>query len=165
VRLSRLGMSATVWPIASAQDDGWWWVWDSRWNDCQKKTNYWEKTCPNATLTTTNSTCPAWDRTRQPRFEDAPNRLSYDTAYMRHIKIFILRYLSERDSSFVRKVRFGLSRSSRVFRIRLSQQIASLISVLLLPESGLDISVSRMKKSHSFYRILHALCKKLHHHE
>jgi hypothetical protein len=57
VRLSPLGTSANIWPIVPAPDDRWW-VWSSRWNEnWQGKPKYSEKTCPIATLSTTN---PAW---------------------------------------------------------------------------------------------------------
>jgi hypothetical protein len=47
------------WPIGPApDDDGWWWVWSSRWNDWHGKPKYSEQTCPNATLSTTNATWP-----------------------------------------------------------------------------------------------------------
>jgi hypothetical protein len=42
-----------------APDDRWWWLWSNCWNeDWQGKPKYSEKTCPNATLSTTNSTWP-----------------------------------------------------------------------------------------------------------
>jgi hypothetical protein len=56
VRLSPLGTSATIWPVAPTPDDKWW-VWSSCWNEnCQGKPKYSEKTCPSATLSTTNPT-------------------------------------------------------------------------------------------------------------
>jgi hypothetical protein len=60
VRLSPLGTVATVWPIVPAPDDRWWWrLWSSRWNvNWQGKPTYSEKTCPSATLSTTNPTWP-----------------------------------------------------------------------------------------------------------
>jgi hypothetical protein len=46
VRLSPLGISATIWPIVPAPD-GRWWVWSSRWNDdWQGKPKYLEKPAP-----------------------------------------------------------------------------------------------------------------------
>jgi hypothetical protein len=37
----------------------WWWVWSSWWNEFyQGRPKYSEKTCPSATLSTTNPTCP-----------------------------------------------------------------------------------------------------------
>jgi hypothetical protein len=57
VRLSSLGTSATNWPIVPASDDKWvcsiWW--NENW---QGKPKYSEKTCPSATLSTTNPTRP-----------------------------------------------------------------------------------------------------------
>jgi hypothetical protein len=54
VRLSPLGMSVTNWPIVPALHDRWW-VWSSWWNENgQGKLKYLEKTCPSATLSTTN---------------------------------------------------------------------------------------------------------------
>jgi hypothetical protein len=56
--LSPLGTLASIWPIVPARDDRWWWVWSSRWNEnWQGKPKYSEKTCSNATLSTTN---PTW---------------------------------------------------------------------------------------------------------
>jgi hypothetical protein len=47
------------WPIVPAPDDRWWWLWSSWWNeDWQGKPKYSEKTCPSATLSTTNPTWP-----------------------------------------------------------------------------------------------------------
>jgi hypothetical protein len=58
VRLSALATSATNWSIVTAPDDRWW-VWSSRWNEnWQGKPKYLEKTCPSATLSTTNPTYP-----------------------------------------------------------------------------------------------------------
>jgi hypothetical protein len=58
VRLSPLVPSATNWPIVPAPDDRWW-VRSSRWNENWKgKPKYSEKTCPSATLSTTNPTWP-----------------------------------------------------------------------------------------------------------
>jgi hypothetical protein len=46
------------WPIVQAPDDRWGWLWSSWWNEhWQGKPKYSEKTCPSATLSTTN---PAW---------------------------------------------------------------------------------------------------------
>jgi hypothetical protein len=57
VRQSRLGISVTNWPIVSAPDDMWWWVWRSRWiENWQGKPKYSEKSCFSATLFTTNTT-------------------------------------------------------------------------------------------------------------
>jgi hypothetical protein len=59
VRLCPLGTSATNWPIVPAPDYRRWWVWSSRRNkNWQGKPKYSEKTCPSATLSTTNPTWP-----------------------------------------------------------------------------------------------------------
>jgi hypothetical protein len=58
VRLSPVRASATICPIVPAPDDWWWWVWSSRWYEWQGKPKYSEKTCPSATLSTTNPTWP-----------------------------------------------------------------------------------------------------------
>jgi hypothetical protein len=43
------------WPIVPASDDRWEWLWSNWWNeDWQGKPKYLEKTCPNATLSTTH---------------------------------------------------------------------------------------------------------------
>jgi hypothetical protein len=81
VRLSPLGTSANIWPIIPAPDDRWW-VWSIRWNEnWQGKPKYLEKTCPSATLSTTNPTWP--DLGLNPGRRDgklATNLLSYFTA-------------------------------------------------------------------------------------
>jgi hypothetical protein len=46
------------WPIVQAPDERWGWLWSNWWNeDWQGKPKYSEKTCPSATLSTTN---PTW---------------------------------------------------------------------------------------------------------
>jgi hypothetical protein len=57
MRLSPLGMSASNCSIVPAPDDIW--VWNIWWNEnWQGKLKYSEKTCPSATLSTTNPTWP-----------------------------------------------------------------------------------------------------------
>jgi hypothetical protein len=52
------GYCGHYWPIVPAPDDRWWWLWRNWWNkDWQGKPKYSEKTCPSATLSTTN---PTW---------------------------------------------------------------------------------------------------------
>jgi hypothetical protein len=76
VRLSPIRSSATVWPIVRAPDDRWW-VWSSRWNG-----NWQEKTCPTATLSTTNLPWPDLDSNPDRRGGKlATNLLSYGPAY------------------------------------------------------------------------------------
>jgi hypothetical protein len=84
VRLSPLGKSATNWPIVLAPDDRCW-MWSLRWNEnWQEKPKYSEKTCPSATLSTTN---PSWpDPGLNPgrrRGKPATNCLNYGTALPR----------------------------------------------------------------------------------
>jgi hypothetical protein len=58
MRLSPLCTSATNWPIVPGQNDRWR-MWSSRWKEnWQGKPKYSEKTCPSATLSTTNPTWP-----------------------------------------------------------------------------------------------------------
>jgi hypothetical protein len=46
------------WPIVPTPDNRWGWLWNNWWNeDWQRKPKYSEKTCPSATLSTTN---PTW---------------------------------------------------------------------------------------------------------
>jgi hypothetical protein len=70
------------WPIIPAPDDWWGWLWSNWWNeDWQRKPKYSEKTCPSATLSTTNPTWP--DPGSNPGRRDgkpATNRLSYGAA-------------------------------------------------------------------------------------
>jgi hypothetical protein len=70
------------WPIVQAPDDRWW-LWSSRWNeDWQGKPKYSEKTCPSASLSTTD---PTWsDLGSNPGRrggKPATNRLSYGPAW------------------------------------------------------------------------------------
>jgi hypothetical protein len=56
--MSPLGTLTTIWVIVPAPDDRWWWVWSSWCNEnWQGKPKYSEKTCPSATLSTTE---PTW---------------------------------------------------------------------------------------------------------
>jgi hypothetical protein len=84
VRLCPLGMSATYWPTVPALDGRW--VWSSWWNEnWQGKPKHSEKTCPSATLSTTNPTWP--DLGSNPGRcggKLATNRLSYGTASHYH---------------------------------------------------------------------------------
>jgi hypothetical protein len=82
VRLSLLGTAATNWPIVPAPDDRLW-TWSSRWNgNWQGKPKYSEKTCPSATLTTTNPTWPDLGSNPSRRGgKPATNHLSSGTAY------------------------------------------------------------------------------------
>jgi hypothetical protein len=82
VKLSPLSMSATNWPIVPLPDDRRWWMWSSRWNENWQGTpKYSEKTCPSASLSTTN---PTWtnlgSNPGRRGGKPATNRLSYGTA-------------------------------------------------------------------------------------
>jgi hypothetical protein len=82
VRLSPIRMSATIWLIERAPDDRRW-VWRSRWNG-----NWQEKTCPSATLSTTNLTCPDLDSNAGRRgWKLATNLLSYGTTYHKFVTL------------------------------------------------------------------------------
>jgi hypothetical protein len=70
------------WPIVPAPDDGWWWLWRNWWNeDWEGKRKQSDKTCPSATLSTTNSTwlVPGLNPGRRGG-KPATNRLSYGAA-------------------------------------------------------------------------------------
>jgi hypothetical protein len=87
---SPLGTSGTIWPIVPAPDDKWW-VWSSRWNEnWQGKPKYSEKTCPRATLSTTNPTWPDLGLNPGRRRGEKPvtNRPSYGTAHVDVISAF-----------------------------------------------------------------------------
>jgi hypothetical protein len=76
------GYSGHYWPIVPAPDDRLWWFWRNWWNEYwQGKPKYSEKTCPSATLSTTN---PTWlDPGLNPGRcygKTATNRLSYGAA-------------------------------------------------------------------------------------
>jgi hypothetical protein len=81
VELSPLYCS-NFWPIVPAPDDRWGWLWSNWWNeDWQGKPKYSEKTCPSATMSTTNPTWP--NPGSNPGLRDgkpASNRLSYGAA-------------------------------------------------------------------------------------
>jgi hypothetical protein len=83
VRLSPVVTAATNCPIVPAPHDKWWWLWSNRWNaNWQGKPKYLEKTCPNATLSTTDPTWP--DPGTNPGisgWKPATNRLSNGTAF------------------------------------------------------------------------------------
>jgi hypothetical protein len=72
-----------LWPIVQAPDDRWGWLWSNWWNeDWQGKPKYSEKTCPSATLSTTNPTWPDLGSNPGRRGgKPATNRLSYGAAY------------------------------------------------------------------------------------
>jgi hypothetical protein len=77
------GYCGHYWPIVPASDDRRWWLWRNWWNEVwQGKPKYSEKTCPSATLSTTN---PTWlDPILNPGRRDgkpATNRLSYGAAF------------------------------------------------------------------------------------
>jgi hypothetical protein len=75
------------WPIVPAPDDDrWWWLRRNWWNgDWQVKQKYSAKTCPSATLSTTNSTWldPGLNPGRRGG-KPATNRLSYGAALLLH---------------------------------------------------------------------------------
>jgi hypothetical protein len=76
------GYCGHYWPIVPAPDNRWWWLWKNWWNkDWQGKLKYLEKTCPSATLSTTN---PTWlnpgSNLGRRSGKPATNRLSYGTA-------------------------------------------------------------------------------------
>jgi hypothetical protein len=82
VRLSPLGTLATNWTTVPAPGDRWWWMWSSRWSEnWQRKSQYSEKTCPSATLSTINATWLDLG-SKQGRHSGKPatNGLSYSTA-------------------------------------------------------------------------------------
>jgi hypothetical protein len=86
-KLGPLGTSATELPIVPAlgdYDDGEFW-----WNeDRQGKPKYSEKTCPSATLSTTNPTWPDPGSNPHRRGgKPATNRLSYGVAVTLRVKL------------------------------------------------------------------------------
>jgi hypothetical protein len=82
LRPSPVGTAATSGLLYKSPDDRWGWLWSNWWNEgWQGKPKYSEKTCPSATLSTTNPTWP--DPGSNPgRRSGKPetNCLSYDTA-------------------------------------------------------------------------------------
>jgi hypothetical protein len=67
------------WPTVQAPDDRWGWLWSNWWTeDWQGKPKYLEKTCPSATLSTTNPTWPdSGSNSGRRGGKPATNRLSY----------------------------------------------------------------------------------------
>jgi hypothetical protein len=78
------GYCGHYWTIVPAPDDRWWWLWRNWWKeDWQgKPKKYSEKTCPSATLSTTNPKVldPGLNPGRRGG-KPATNRLSYIAAY------------------------------------------------------------------------------------
>jgi hypothetical protein len=93
VRLSPLFTSATNSPIVPAPDDRW--VWSSSWNEnWQGKPKYWEKTCPSATLFTTN---PTW-----PDLESNPGRRRLIGSAISRSSLWLKRHWSARNPASTR---------------------------------------------------------------
>jgi hypothetical protein len=81
VGLSPLGTAATSGLLYKCP--GWLWWWIIWWNeDWQGKPKYSEKTCPSATLSTTNPTLPGSNPGHRGG-KPATNRLSYGAAWIR----------------------------------------------------------------------------------
>jgi hypothetical protein len=91
VQLGPLGTAATDWPIVPAPGWLWWRIW---WNeDWQGKSKYSEKTCPSATLSTTNPTWPYPGSNPGRRGgKPATNRLSYGAACIMKLDKYIMTY-------------------------------------------------------------------------
>jgi hypothetical protein len=69
--------------LAYCTSPGWLWWWRNWWNDdWQGKPKYSEKTCPNASLSTTNPTCCPEANPGRRGGKPATNRLSYGTALL-----------------------------------------------------------------------------------
>jgi hypothetical protein len=81
------GYCGHYWPIVPVPDERWWWLWRNWWNeDWQGKPKYSEKTCPSATLSTTNTT--RLDQVFNPGRrggKPATNRLSYGAAIFTYL--------------------------------------------------------------------------------
>jgi hypothetical protein len=78
------------WPIVQAPNDRWRRLWSNWWNEnWQVRPKYSEKTCPSATLSTTNLTWPDPGSNPGRRGgKPATNRLSYSAAY--HLFLLVL---------------------------------------------------------------------------
>jgi hypothetical protein len=94
------------WPIVPAP--AWWWLWSSRWNeDWQGTLKYSEKTCPSATLSTTNPTWPdLGSNPGRSGEKPATNHLSYGTAHLFHTGFLPLPLfdLEDRGDTFLRNI-------------------------------------------------------------
>jgi hypothetical protein len=65
----------------------WWWWWRIWWNeDWQGKPKFLEKTCPSATLSTTN---PTWPDPGRRGGKPATNRLSYGAAPRKNVTKYV----------------------------------------------------------------------------
>jgi hypothetical protein len=81
-----------IWPIVPAPDDRWGWLWRNLWNkDWQGKPKYSEKTCPSATLSTTNPTWldPGFNPVRRGG-KPGTKRLSYGAAQVPHTTMAVV---------------------------------------------------------------------------
>jgi hypothetical protein len=98
VRLSPLGTSTTVWPIApTLPDDGWWWwAWSNRCNgNWQGKPKYSKKTCPQCHFFHHKSdmTWPLGSNPDRRGGKPAIDRLRYGRAYT-EFRAYLLSLLS-----------------------------------------------------------------------
>jgi hypothetical protein len=96
------------WPILPAPDDRWWWLWRNLWNkDWQGKPKYSEKTCPSATLSTTN---PTWlnpgPNPGRRGGKAVTNRLSYDAAASHKVTLDSKTLIKWTTISFSRRILF-----------------------------------------------------------
>jgi hypothetical protein len=87
------------WPIVPAPDDTWWWLRSNWWNEYwQGKPKYSEKTCPSATLSTTNPTWPEPGSTPGRRDgKPSTDDLSYGAACLCWIRECLKRYSLARN--------------------------------------------------------------------
>jgi hypothetical protein len=88
VQICPLGTSATKWLNTFP---GWLWWWRIWWNeDWQEKPKYSERTCPSATLSTTN---PTWPDPGRRGGKPATNRLSYGAAFGEYLTTITFQWL------------------------------------------------------------------------
>jgi hypothetical protein len=141
------------WPIVPAPDDGWGWLWSNWWNeDWQGKPKYSEKTCPSATVSTTNPTWPDPESNPGRRGgKPATNRLSYGAALPKRLwyessqplkiqirKVYFVRLTTETWAWWFYWARFY----SRVLSFLSNRVIKHLLSKhLLIPFYGYTFAV------------------------
>jgi hypothetical protein len=85
---------------------GWLWGWRIWWNEWHGKPKYWEKTCPDATLSTTNPTWP--DPGLNPGRRDwkpPTNRFSYGAATRDYLVEKFEKYMNSENSRRVLSVK------------------------------------------------------------
>jgi hypothetical protein len=145
------------WPIVPAPDDRWGWLWSNWWNEYwQGKPKYSQKTCPSATLSTTNPTWPdpgsnAGRRGGKP----ATNRLSYGAACNNtvHTGLFIKRFTFRPTDNDI-SAAVCSNRWQWVGRLWEFLFQGIILKMFLYPYTGYKLNISWMIGRNLFFNIL-----------